>query len=539
MYKKILLLISLMAVLGLVAACGAQPQPTVDTAQLEAAQKAAEEAEAKLAEAEAKAAEAEAAAAAAQAEVEKATEAGADALAEAQAEAEAAKAEAEAAMQEAEAAKAEAEASMQEAEAAPAGEPVTLRAIGFESCIVDGLQLQADAYMEANPNVTVDIEATAYTNLHDKQVIELASGTGNFDIYSVVTEWMPEYTTAGFLEPLDDYMAADPPEGWPNEAWTKGFKFQYGPDGQMYGIPHHDGPQLLYYRKDLFEDPDNMAAFEAEYGYELAAPETWEQFVDIATFFTNPDEDMWGTVLTAKFGEQQLAHDFWLMLPGFGGGNGFDENGNPTFNQEGGVEALQLYSDLINEYKVAPEASLTYGIPEAGDFYLSGKAAMHWNWAHIGALAEDPEASSIVGKNAYTVMPKLEDKGENGVYASYWVLSIANDSPNKEAAYDFINFATDPDHDKLLADAGCIPSRLSSWSDPELLEKFPFFATFQPSYEGFITSSPRVPEYEKVDDILQRHMSEVLSGDTDAQSGLDAAVEELIPVLEENGFITQ
>lgn len=538
MYKKVLLIISLLAVLGLVAACGAQPQPTVDTAQLEAAQKAAAEAEAKLADAEAKAAEAEAAAAAAQADAEKAAEAGADALAEAQAEAEAAKADAEAAMKEAEAAQAEAEAAKAEAaQAEPAMEPVTLRAIGFESCIVDGLQLQADAYMEAHPNVTVDIEATAYTNLHDKEVIELASGTGNFDIYSVVTEWMPEYTSAGFLEPLDDYIAADAPEDWPN-AWTKGFTFQYGADGQYYGFPHHDGPQLLYYRADLFEDPDNMAAFKSEYGYDLAPPATWDQFVDIATFFTNPDEDMWGTVLTAKFGEQQLAHDFWLMLPGFGGGNGFDENGNPTFNQEGGVAALQMYSDLINKYKVAPEASLTYGIPEAGDFYLSGKAAMHWNWSHIGAMAENPDTSSIVGKNAYTVMPKIEG-GQSGVYASYWLLSIAKDSPNKDAAYDFIKFATDKEHDKLLADVGCIPSRLSSWSDPALLDKFPFYATFKPSYEGFITSSPRVPEYEKVDDILQRHMSEVLSGDTDAQSALDAAVEELTPVLEENGFIKE
>ncbi|RME76218.1 MAG: extracellular solute-binding protein, partial [Chloroflexi bacterium] len=501
-------------------------QPTADTGELSAAQTAAAEAEAKLA-------EAQSAAATAEAKAQEAASAGAEAQAEAQAAVATAQAEAEAAKAQAEEAMKQAE---QAASSAPASEPVTLRAIGFESCIVDGLKLQADAYMKAHPNVTIEIEATAYTNLHDKQVIELASGTGNFDIYSVVTEWMPEYTSAGFLEPLDDYVAADPPEDWPN-TWTKGFKFQYGADGKLYGFPHHDGPQLLYYRKDLFEDPDNQAAFKAEYGYDLAPPKTWDQFIDIAKFFTRPEEDLWGTVLTAKFGEQQLAHDFWLLLPGFGGGTGFDENGYPTFNKQGGVEALQFYSDLINKYKVAPEASLTYGIPEAGDFYLSGKAAMHWNWAHIGAYAELEEFSSIIGKNAYTVMPKVEGVGQNAVYASYWVLAIAKDSKNKQVAYDFIKFATDKEHDKLLAEVGCIPSRLSSWNDPQLLEKFPFYATFQPSYEGFITSSPRIPEYEKADDILQRYMSQVLAGETDAQSALDAAVEELIPLLEENGAI--
>ena len=33
---------------------------------------------------------------------------------------------------------------------------------------------------------------------------------------------------------------------------------------------------ILYYRKDLFEDPDNMAEFKAKYGYDLGPPQTWE-----------------------------------------------------------------------------------------------------------------------------------------------------------------------------------------------------------------------------------------------------------------------
>ena len=419
--------------------------------------------------------------------------------------------------------------------AEPAAETVTLRAIGFESCIMDGLALQADAYMAENPNVTIVLEPTAYTNLHEKEVVELVSGTGTYDIYSIVTDWLPEYTAAGFLEPLDGYVAQNPPEEWPN-TWTTGFSYIYGDDGQLYGFPHHDGPQLFYYRKDLFEDPQNMADFKSEYGYDLAPPATWTQFLDIATFFTNPEEDIWGTVLTAKFGEQQLAHDFWLMLPSFGGGTGFDENGNPTFNDAAGVQTIQFYSDLINKYKVAPEASLTFGIPEAGDFYLAGKAAMHFNWSHIGAMAEIPESSSIVGKNGYTTMPVDED-GKQAVYASYWVLSIDKNSLNKDAAYDFINFATDVEHDKLLAEVGCIPSRLSSWNDPVLLEKNPFYAAFQPSYEGFITSSPRVPEYEKLNDLMQRYLSQVLAGDMEAQAAMDAAVEEMTGILKEAGHI--
>ena len=78
---------------------------------------------------------------------------------------------------------------------------------------------------------------------------------------------------------------------------------------------------------------------------------------------------------------------------------------------------------------------------------------------------------------------------------------------------------------------------MSSWNDPELLEKNPFYAAFQPSYEGFITSSPRVPEYEKLNDLMQRYLSQVLAGDMEAQAAMDAAVEEMTGILKEAGHI--
>ena len=51
------------------------------------------------------------------------------------------------------------------------------------------------------------------------------------------------------------------------------------------------------YRKDWFEDPAEKAAFKAKYGRELAVPETWEEFQDVAEFFQRPDEKRYGCVL--------------------------------------------------------------------------------------------------------------------------------------------------------------------------------------------------------------------------------------------------
>ena len=52
---------------------------------------------------------------------------------------------------------------------------------------------------------------------------------------------------------------------------------------------------LLYYRKDIFEDPANKEEFKAKYGYDLGPPQTWKAFGEVCQFITDkyaPD-DLW------------------------------------------------------------------------------------------------------------------------------------------------------------------------------------------------------------------------------------------------------
>ena len=72
-----------------------------------------------------------------------------------------------------------------------------------------------------------------------------------------------------------------------------------------------DGDVHTYtYRIDLFENPDNQKAFKAKYGYDLAPPKTWKQYLDIAEFFQQPDKGLWGTAEAFRRGGQQ----FWFSF---------------------------------------------------------------------------------------------------------------------------------------------------------------------------------------------------------------------------------
>ena len=86
-------------------------------------------------------------------------------------------------------------------------------------------------------------------------------------------------------------------------------------DDHFVGMPVWTNSEILFYRTDLWEDATNMADFEAKYGYPLAPPTTWEQYRDMAEFFTRDTDgdgaiDLYGTrrlwITTSAFSRSHL-----------------------------------------------------------------------------------------------------------------------------------------------------------------------------------------------------------------------------------------
>ena len=78
-------------------------------------------------------------------------------------------------------------------------------------------------------------------------------------------------------------------------------------------MPAWANAEIVFYRKDLFDKPEEQKAFQAKYGYPLAPPQTWQQWRDIAKFFTRDTDgdgkaDFWGTDTIGSFSEEWMAH---------------------------------------------------------------------------------------------------------------------------------------------------------------------------------------------------------------------------------------
>ncbi len=412
--------------------------------------------------------------------------------------------------------------------------PIVLRTVVFKGWArVPALEKQIPEY-EKLTGIKVEFEEVPFAQLHEKMVLDFASKAGTYDFVAPLTDWVTELVRGDYLVPLDDYIKNDPPEDWPN-AFPKGLlKFQTV-KGKLYALPCHDGPVMLYYRKDLFDDPREKALFKSEYGYELRPPETWDEFLDMARHFNRPDEDLWGTVIAAKQGGQQLAYDFFLMLWSFGG-NVFDKNLRPTFNSQAGIDGLQFYVDLRNKWEVTPKASTTYDETENGPIYLNGNAAIMWHWSHIAAWAEMPDRSKILGNNGYTVFPIAKKGIPHTTLSIYWFFGISSASKHKDEAYKLVKWLTNKENDKLDAQMGTIACRLSSFHDPEILAQFPFYANIERSLQGETKTTPQIPEFAQVDDIIGVACSKVIAEEISAKEALNDAAKKVEQLMRDAGY---
>ena len=114
-------------------------------------------------------------------------------------------------------------------------------------------QAAADAFTK-EPGIEVNFVEVPYQGVYDKLSAEIASGTSNYDVATIDVVWNAAF--ADHVEDLADLFTdavkADLPPALVADA-TVG--------GKMMGMPAWANAEIVFYRKDLWEDPANQAAF--------------------------------------------------------------------------------------------------------------------------------------------------------------------------------------------------------------------------------------------------------------------------------------
>lgn len=290
--------------------------------------------------------------------------------------------------------------------------------------------------------ISVKVVEVGTAEMFTKILQEHRAGTGAYDALNVIPSWMPDLVRAGALEPLDDYVDK---YGYRQELQEIAPVYrdnQMTVDGKIYGFPDDGDVFVLYYRKDVLNDPKIQAAYKERHGTDLPVPPTtWKDF------------DQAGSLITEVTGGKPYGAAFF-RLPALAqmmfqerfrteGGRFFDAaTMQATVNGPAGVK---VFEDWLAENKWMPKGVETWDFGRNLSAFLAGDTAMTISWPPYGrwaagygteqaALAWVPK-TQIAGKVGYAMPP-----GGHPQLAAGFALSIAANSKNKLPAYLFIQW---------------------------------------------------------------------------------------------------
>jgi multiple sugar transport system substrate-binding protein len=385
---------------------------------------------------------------------------------------------------------------------------------------------------EAATGATVQILSRKNHFELDREIKQdIAAGTLNWCVGSNHTSFAPQY--GNIYADLNDLIAPETLAGF-----TPLLLEHSTVDGRLVQLPRHSDVSNLFYIKSLYEDAENQAAFAAEYGYELAPPETWDQVRDHALFFANPP-DFFGTQFVGK--DEAITGRFFERLVSNGGAM-FDDGWNPTFNSPEGVAALQWFVDLYNAGAV-PVGVPNYLWDDTGLGFASGTVALNLDWGGWSAFFNDPENSSVAG-NVGVMRAPMGDAGVRTGWSGSHSFSITTTCDNPEAAASFVTFLTDHDRQMIEARMGILPTRTAVWDDA--LAEFSsagndfmvdVFSTFRTSMAEDAFTPPLIAEWIEVSNVLWPRLQAAMVGDMTAQEALDAAARDAREIMEDAGHL--
>jgi len=199
--------------------------------------------------------------------------------------------------------------------------------------------------------------------------------------------------------------------------------------------------------------------------YNLEVPDTWDEVVELAKFFYENVDGVYGLTMRGQSGHQAGAA--WLNFADPFGVKMFDENWEPMFMTKESIEVLEFIKKMVD---YGPPGIPGFSVGAADNAFLQGQAAMYFDHSRIAGLVRDPEQSTVIGKVGYAITPKKVNRlAETGGFG----VAIPSNSQNKEAAWFFITWMTSKDVEKRLAEQGVqLTDRMSILMDAELQAKF-------------------------------------------------------------------
>lgn len=416
-------------------------------------------------------------------------------------------------------------------------------------CMGDGYA-PAIAYQKLSEEFTqitgvkVEWETADLAVMNQKMLADAMNNTGIYDCDEVTSVDVGLWIARGFVNPvhkfLDDPKLRDPNFDPYKQFIPETLAFSSMEDGKIQGLPYHFIPRFMVVRKDIYDCPSEQAGFKEKYKYDLPLkPDTWDQFRDVAEFFTRKagdklcdkplGEDFYGTAVSLK---RYLAtqYDFEMFLNAFGGlmfkgdgrlasAEGFKSGDDIAFDSPEGIKGLEYWLSLL---KFVPPGYLEYTWDNTYSDMCKGKLYTYPTWGDTTPFLEDASEQgcpAVAGKMVYYPVPGTHQTGAEG---QTWF--IPSSSKNPEAAYLFLQWLASKDVALRCQGMGCTSPQRDPWFDKAYDNEGRAQVTREIIDKGYLIARAHPPGLSKISTILIDNLQAAARGEMTAEQALkDAA----------------
>ena len=418
------------------------------------------------------------------------------------------------------------------------------------------------AEWEEMTGAQVDMIEIPFAEIFPRLMTSFQAGTDDFDVVIILPTWLGDMNP--FLQPLDAYATVDELADWDDILPVCQEIARW--EGDTYIMPLDCDMFMSYYNRTALEDAEHQERFEAEYGYALAPPETWDEYRDIAAYFQEHDTELFGAMESMSRGTQTFWTGLARMVGYVSQGEGWElffdpDDMTPLVNSPGHVRALEEWIEIIDH---GPPDILEFDVGDIRAQFPLNTGALALDWASIGFIPTSRENQELIGFNPIPGPLEVYDHGAGDwieldepnrvpfMAANGWGASIPATSPNTDAAWSLISYLSSPDislqlvsmRDNFEPAVGYQPFRghhfdnvdgwvESDW-DRERVEEY-LDATLESLTGDFIQPDLRIPGAFEYLDELDAGVTAALTGEMSPQAALDDVVERWEAITERLG----
>jgi multiple sugar transport system substrate-binding protein len=383
---------------------------------------------------------------------------------------------------------------------AHAADAVTLTVSRWAGPQADAQKALLEEYSKQT-GVNVKLDAIDYGQLKQKQTLNMSTKTGEYDLIYVPEAWFGEYTKAGYLTPLDDYVkdVKLTGEGWDLPDFSKAGLDVYTANGSLQALPYFAQTPLLVFDKDAL----------AAAG--LAEPKSWAELLTVAQKLKQQ-----GTGIALPFRQGSAISNTMAVLLAGNDGSFFNGNGKLALTEPAVIETVTFMRDLS---KSSLNGSNGWHWDEVAKALQFGQAPIGITASGLLKGLEDPNESNVAGKLGYSVIPF--GKRPAGLLQT-WAWAIPADSKNKQEAFKLAAWLAGK---KALAEMSAVdPSfisfRASLSSDPGIAKRAPWLPAANEALSDGVTL-PLQPAAPQLLDALATGLSGVVTNGDDPATMLE------------------